>query len=48
MVTECDEAYADFTPPNLMFNQHTKATDYDCTSNLYETGGNFRPLAQVN
>lgn len=46
MVTECDEAHADFTP-NLMFNRHTKTTDFDCTSYLYEPGGSFRPLAQL-
>lgn len=46
MVTECDEAHADFTP-GLMFNKNTKATDFDCTSYLYEPGGSFRPLAQI-
>lgn len=46
MVTECDEAHADFTP-SLMFNRHTKATDFDCISYLYEPGGSFRPLAQL-
>lgn len=46
MVTECNEEHADFTP-GLMFNQHTKAADYDCTSYLYEPGGSFRPLAQL-
>ncbi len=46
MVTECDEAHADFTP-SLMFKRHTKATDFDCTSYLYEPGGSFRPQAQL-
>ncbi|EAO1508417.1 hypothetical protein EYJ18_23945, partial [Salmonella enterica] len=46
MVTECDEAHADFTP-SLMFNKNTKATDFDCTSYLYEPGGGFHPLAQI-
>ncbi|EJE3221915.1 RHS domain-containing protein [Salmonella enterica] len=46
MVTECDEAHADFSPDTVL-NRHTKATDFDCTSYLYEPGGSFRPLAQL-
>ncbi|EPY5262369.1 Uncharacterized conserved protein [Klebsiella variicola] len=40
MVTECDEAHADFTP-GLMLNKYTKFTDFDCNSYLYEPGGGF-------
>lgn len=46
MVTECDEEHADFVPDTVL-NRHTKATDFDCTSYLYEPGDSFRPLAQI-
>lgn len=32
---------------NKVLNKHTKATDFDCTSYLYEPGSSFRPLAQL-
>ncbi|EMM4086390.1 RHS domain-containing protein, partial [Shigella flexneri] len=44
LVTECDEKDAQFDPRKVN-NAYVKATDFDCTTYLYEPGS-FRPLAQ--